>query len=381
MLVRRIATLLATLTLLAAPALSETPKLDLEADVNRVRTEYGLVALGAIVATSKDGVVALAVSGERANGPADPVQPADAWHIGSNTKMLTALLYARLVEAGHARWGATLPELFPALAAEMDAGWREVRIEDLLSHRSGAAPNASMAWMLASRASKQPLQVQRANLAHTVLKAPPAGKHGEFTYSNLGYILAGAAIERLSTDTPALKGKSYELLMREFVIAKAPSDAGLGFGFGPPPAGIEGHAPGLFGIGVRAQGRGAGADNPAALGPAGTAHYSLRGHALLLLSFLDGPQALPKAMRAKLLAPYPNDSSGYGLGWGTAVRADAGRVYMHAGSNTMWLSQVVLVPDHGAVIIVNTNQFGPKAEKAVRELTEDLVRFVSGAAD
>ncbi len=378
---RWIASFLAALTILAAPAFSETSKLDLQAEVDRIRTQAGLVALGAVVATSEDGVTALAVSGQRSSGRADPVQPVDSWHIGSNTKMLTALLYARLVEAGHAEWGATLPQLFPALDPEMDAGWRKVTIEDLLSHRSGAAPNASMVWMLRSKASKLALPVQRADLARTVLSAPPAGKQGDFTYSNLGYIIAGAAIERLSADTPSLKGKSYELLMREFVIGKAPAGAALGFGFGPPPAGIEGHAPGLFGIGVKAQGRGTGADNPAALGPAGTAHYSLRGHALLLLSFLDGPQALPKPMRAKLLAPYPDDSSGYGLGWGTAVRADAGRVYMHAGSNTIWLSQVVLVPDHGAVIIVNTNQYGPKADKAVRDLTEELVRYVSGAAE
>lgn len=381
MLARRIATLLSALILMVSPAFPESAELDLQAEIDRVRTDYGLVAMGAVVATSKAGVVALAVSGERAKGRADPVQPSDAWHIGSNTKMLTALLYARLVEAGHAEWGATLPELFPSLATEMDAGWRKVTIEDLLSHRSGAAPNASLAWMLGSKASKQALTLQRANLARTVLTAPPAGKQGEFTYSNLGYILAGAAIERLAADTPSLEAKGYELLMRRFVIGKAPAGAGLGFGFGPPGSGIEGHAPGLFGLGVKAQGRGAGADNPAALGPAGTAHYSLRGHALMLLSFLEGPLALPDAIRKKLLTPYPDQTSDYGLGWATSTHADAGRIYMHAGSNTVWLSQVVLAPDHGAVIIVNTNQYNPKAEEAVRELTELLLRHVSGAAE
>jgi CubicO group peptidase (beta-lactamase class C family) len=372
---------LSALILLVSPAFPEPPKLDLQAQVERVRTDYGLVAMGAVVATSEAGVVALAVSGERAKGRADPVQPSDAWHIGSNTKMLTALLYARLVEAGHADWGATLPELFPALAAEMDAGWRKVTIEDLLSHRSGAAPNASLAWMLGSKASKQSLPVQRANLARTVLTAPPAGKPGEFTYSNLGYILAGGAIERLAAGTPSPEAKSYELLMREYVIAKAPAGAGLGFGFGPPRSGIEGHAPGLFGFGVTAQGRGAGADNPAALGPAGTAHHSLRGHALMLLSFLEGPRALPEAIRKKLLTHYPDQASDYGLGWANSMHDEAGRIYMHAGSNTVWLSQVVLAPDHGAVIIVNTNQHNPKAEKAVRELTEFLLRHVSGAVE
>lgn len=375
---RLAAVFLVAVSLFAAPALADRQN-ELQADIDRIRMEAGLVGMGAVIATSEDGIVALAVSGQRVQGQENPVQPDDAWHIGSNTKMLTALLYARLVEAGHAEWGATLPELFPALADEMDEGWQSVTIEHLLSHRSGAAPNASLIWMLGSKTSKQSLPEQRSRLARNVLAAPPAGQIGEFTYSNLGYLLTGAAIERLSADTPELKHKSYEMLMREFVIGKAPAGAGLGFGFGPPRSGIEGHAPGLFGVGLKAQGRGVDADNPAAMAPAGTAHYSLRGHALLLLSFLDGQRALPKSIRSKLLAPFPDESSDYGFGWGTSVHARAGLVFRHAGSNTIWLSQVVLIPDHGAVIIVNTNQYGPAAEKAVRDLTERLINQVVAA--
>lgn len=355
--------------------------LDLQAEVDRARQEAGLVALGAVIATSQAGVTHIAVSGERVRGSGDLVHPDDAWHIGSNTKMLTALLYARLVESGHARWGATLPELFPALAAEMNPGWNDVTIEDLLSHRSGAAANPSITWMISSRSSRQPLGAQRANLARTVLKAPPAGERGQFVYSNLGYILAGAAIERLSADTPALGGQTYEQLMQTIVIGEASDGAAPGFGFGPPEASIEGHGPVFMGMGLKAKGRGPEADNPAALGPAGTAHHSLRGHALLLLSFLAGERSLPEPMRTKLLGPYPDDRSEYGLGWGTSQHEGVGRVFLHAGSNTIWLSQVVIVPDHNAVVIVNTNQYSPKAVKAVDALTERLVRHVSGVAD
>jgi D-alanyl-D-alanine carboxypeptidase len=371
---------ISALAFLAAQACADVQS-DLQDDVDRVRMTTGLVALGAVIATSDDGVVALAVSGERASGRKDPVQPGDAWHIGSNTKMLTALLYARLVEAGHAEWGATLPELFPDRAAKMDAGWRKVTIEDLLSHRSGAAPNASLIWMLASKMSKQGLSAQRASLAQSVLSQPPAGTPGEFEYSNLGYLLAGAAIERLSADTPSLGRQSYEALLRKLVVNKGPAGASIGFGFGPPPKGLEGHVPGFPGFGPRAAGRGVAADNPAALGPAGTAHYSLRGHALMLLSFLEGRRGLPLSVRTRLLTPYPDTSSDYGFGWATTVHETAGRIHMHAGSNTMWLSQVVLVPEYGAVIIVNTNQFDPKAKTAVRELTEKLIQQVSGAAN
>lgn len=64
--------------------------------LDTARTEHGLVGLGAVIATSEDGIVALAVTGDRVQG-GDPVEENDAWHIGSNTKMLTALTWARLV--------------------------------------------------------------------------------------------------------------------------------------------------------------------------------------------------------------------------------------------------------------------------------------------
>ena len=377
---RRVSGLLASLLFTADLAIADNGKLSLQRDVDLAREKAGLVALGAVVATADKGIVAVAVSGERAKGGKNPVQDSDAWHIGSNTKMLTALLYARLVEQGHARWGAAVPELFPGLSGKIHANWQEVTIEDLLSHRSGAAPNASVTWMISARFDHKPLDVQRANLAETILASKPAGKHGEFTYSNLGYILAGAAIEDLAKRTPDLKGKTYELLLRELVVAQGPAGAAAGFGFGPPKTGIEGHAKGLLGRTMKPQGRTNDADNPAALGPAGTVHYSLRGHALLLLSFLDGPRALPLSIRKKLLTPYPNANSDYALGWGVAVKNTAhGVSYGHSGSNTVWLSQVTMVPELGLVVIVNTNQMDLKAETTVSELSKRLVEQMSAA--
>ncbi|WP_291068021.1 serine hydrolase domain-containing protein [Hyphomonas sp.] len=370
---RRVTAVCALVVFAIAPAHAESPNYHLQKRVDQTRSDYGLVGLGAVIATSKDGVVEIAVSGQRVLGGDDPIRVTDSWHIGSNTKMLTALLYARLVQAGHAKWGATLPEMFPQLAEDMDAGWTDVTIEDLLSHRSGAAANASMGWMLAAKADKSPLDEQRARLVARTVAAPPSGTRGEFVYSNLGFMMAGAAIERIASDVPALRGNPYETLLRELVILKGPEGSAAGFGFGPPRTGPQGHGPRLFGLGLRAFGRGVDADNPAALGPAGTVHYSLRGHATMLLSFLDGPDALPKAMRAKLMSPYPDGTSEYALGWGMKQVWPAGEAFMHAGSNTLWLSQVVVLPSVDTVIIVNTNQYNQNADKAVRELTEALV--------
>lgn len=319
-------------------------------------------------------MIALAVSGERKRGGRDPVQPGDAWHIGSNTKMLTALAYARLVEAGHARWGMTLAEIFAG--GDIEPGWSEVTIEDLLAHRSGAAPNPGTGAMLGASFSKKAVVVQRAELVASTLKQKPPGKRGEFVYSNFGYIIAGRVIEKLAEGSPDLKGLSYEQLLKRLVILRGRKGAGEGFGFGPPLKGIQGHKKTLFG-GVKPAGTGAGSDNPAVFASAGTGHVSLSGHALLLLPFLGGPDALPAAMRDKLLAPYPDNRSDYALGWGVAEIDPAGKVFTHNGSNTMWFSQVTLAPDLGVVIIVNANQYDEAAMKAVSGLTRTLLGKVS----
>lgn len=211
----------------------------LHQEVQAIRDEYGLVALGAVIATPEAGIVALAVSGDRVRG-GGPVAPGDAWHIGSNTKMLTALAWGRLVETGVARWGMTLGEIFAEETLHPD--WKTVTIEDLFAHRSGAAPNPSMLWMIGKGRNGDPVEDQRAELVASTLVEKPSGQRGEYVYSNLGYIIAGRALEKA-----AGTGETYEALMARLVLDQAPQGSATGFGFGPPPTGIEGHKTGLFG--------------------------------------------------------------------------------------------------------------------------------------
>tara|TARA_R100000935_G_scaffold33569_1_gene54041 strand:+ start:132 stop:1229 length:1098 start_codon:yes stop_codon:yes gene_type:complete len=337
----------------------------LQQKLETVREETGLVALGAVVADADGNILGLAVAGERVKGSRDAVQPGDAWHIGSNTKMLTALLYGRLVEQGKASWGATLPELLPDLADEMDPAWNDVTIEHLLSHRSGLAANPGMMWFLTSRASSDPVETQRTKLAKGFLAKPPDGETGTFTYSNLGYIIAGAAIDRIA----ARQGyENYEAL---FLSTLVPN--GEGWGFGPPKEGLEGHTKNLFGR-LKGQGKGLNADNPAALAPAGTLHVPLAAHARFLSQFLH-----PAAIYGKLMTPYPDSTSDYALGWAVGQHDTLGRYYRHAGSNTIWLSHVTLLPEQGLVIIVNTNQHSEQAGEAMHELAVALAEDLRAA--
>jgi CubicO group peptidase (beta-lactamase class C family) len=354
------------------PALSAaqiTPS-DAQIQVDRALVEHNLVGLGVAVYTPDLDEPIVVVAGERKRGSDDMITASDAWHIGSNTKMLTALSYAKLVERGDAKWGATLPELFPDLVEIMHPDWQDITIEDLLSHRSGMEPNPDPVWMIARTFDSKELNAQRAEFAQKVLTSAAKGKKGEFSYSNTGYMIAGAVIENLDVDET---DESFETLLLSMFDEDFKKIGGA-IGFGPPKSGIQGHRKGLFGNKLNSVGYSGQADNPAIFGPAGTMHIDLRTHVLFLAKhFISGDNTI----KEKLLKPYPNSESDYALGWGIGNIEGIGQVYGHNGSNTMWLSNVTYAPSLEAIVIVNTNQFNTDARTAVREIAADILTQIS----
>jgi len=354
--------------ILAGGALAQT--FDLQSTLDEARTDNGVIGMGVIVMRA-DGTYDLAVSGERVKGSGDPVQPDDAWHIGSNTKSITALLYARLVDLGFAKWGATLPELFPEFSEEIDPAWSDVTIEDLFAHRHGAGQLTGK-WLNARRADDRSMIEQRLDTVRETLKAPPPRSMVEYSYSNRGYIIAGAAIEALlkrSMDREI----SWEEATEIFVFSELgdPIHKEV-WNFGPPSEGIQGHRS-LLGTGffMSAVGTGRAADNPRALGPAGTLNVPLLQHGLLLKEYLRSDSALiPVAVREKLLTPYPQNDpeADYAMGWGIRRTAAHGTYYGHGGSNSMWLSDVRILPDYDIVVIVNSNHFGDYVSAAHQQV-------------
>lgn len=324
-------------------------------------------ALGYAVVTP-DGLAALEVAGLRVRGGEAVVSPADKWHLGSNTKAMTAALYARLVEAGRARWGATLTELFPDLT--LDAGWTGVTVEDLMRHRAGLTDAGLIdgAWLNGSRADPRPLPEQRTDFAAKALGAPPKGARGAFAYANANYIVAGAAIERLV-------GGAWEDAMQAEVFGPlGMASAGFGAPRGEQP---WGHTPGLVG-GVASMARDPDgvADNPAALGPAGTVHASLEDYARFIRLFLtDGGGFLTPDSVARLTSPGGTTAPAYALGWGVNAGAEWARGPMlgHEGSNTMWHAVAMVAPGRGLGIVTVANMGGPggaAAQALARRLVE-----------
>lgn len=332
--------------------------------LQRIVDETGAPALGGMVVTPT-GIAFLEVAGRRRIDGPDPVTVRDKWHLGSNTKAMTAALYGKLVEAGLAKWGATLRELFPDLT--LDAAWSTTTLEAVMSHRAGLSDKGviGIPWLIAALDDERPLPAQRTALVGKALAAPPKGKVGVFEYANINFVVAGAAIERLV-------GGDWETAITERLF-KPLGMAGAGFG---APKGDQpwGHRSLPFGIGgLKAVDPAGPADNPAALGPAGTAHMPLEDYAKFLRLFLTGgADYLKPETIAHLTTPAPG--ADYALGWGVSTgKAWArGPRLGHEGSNTMWHATAMVAPARGVALVSVSNAYPPGATKAGLTLIEQL---------
>jgi D-alanyl-D-alanine carboxypeptidase len=312
------------------------------------------------------------VRGMRRASDAEGVTINDRWHLGSNTKAMTAAVFARLVDQGRARWAMPLSEAFPGLT--LDSGWDGATLDDLMHHRAGLLDQAVLGreWLTAARADTRSLPEQRAALAAAVLSAPPQGPRGTFAYGNADYILLGAAIERITS-------ASWEETMRTQLYAPLNLTSA---GFGPPPGRDNPWAHRMINEQrTPIPPEHPAADNPQALGPAGTAHMSLADYGRFVAAFMGGaPGWLSAGSLSRLTTPPAGSPPAYACGWGVREQpwggvGGPGPVLGHDGSNTMWHCTVALAPQRKRAVIVMAND-GPTGRAACQSMSSKLVPLV-----
>ena len=352
---------------------------------------HQLPALAAAVV--KEGkVIAAGAVGTRRAGTTSPVTLDDRFHIGSDTKAMTALLAGMLVEEGKLRWSSTVAELFPELAKEIHPDLQGVTLTQLLSHTSGI-PSDDEAFdklLEASLTQDGNLDELRYWTIQRYVTRPLAAKPGEkFAYANMNYMIVGSAIERNV-------GQTWEELITERVFAPLGlKSAGLGpqssLGRVDAPLGhleVDGKA--------KAYLAGPNGDNPLVMGPAGTVHMSVLDFARWASwnagGAKRGPALVRPETRAKLhemimtipakkdAAPGTPALGQYGLGWGQVHAPWAsGPMLYHGGSNTKNLAHIWVDPKHDFAMVLMTNIGGKSADEAFRALAETLYTQFAGS--
>jgi CubicO group peptidase (beta-lactamase class C family) len=335
-----------------------------------IRAKYKVPAMAAALVTSK-GLVTVGAVGTRKRGTEIPVTLNDQWHLGSDTKAMTATLVARLVEQGPLRWDSTVAEIFPDLAGGFDPEARTITVLQLLSHHAGLQPNPDLIRYGGPDGAKERLRVVKDVLA----KAPPHKPGTHYEYSNLGYAIAGAITERVT-------GKNWEQAIREEVFQPLGMTK-VGFGGTGTPGQVDqpwGHREN----GKPAPGNGPTMDNPPVLDPAGRVHCTIQDWAKFIDDQLRGargePALLKPASYQKLQRPpFGGD---YALGWIVVERPwGGGTVLNHGGDNTMNFANVWIAPRRDFAVLCCVNQSGDTAFDASDEAVVALINLHAGLAE
>jgi CubicO group peptidase (beta-lactamase class C family) len=358
----------AVATLAAGPragvAVVEQNDARIAATLEPIRARHRFPALGGAIVTSK-GLTAMAVTGVRKYGTDVAATPDDLWHLGSDTKAMTAAWIAKVVSGGRLTWDSTIGAVQPEETAGAPETFRNITLLQLLSHRAGLASNID--WWKASRAAETPRAQRLAALrtaASTPLASPPGSK---YEYSNLGYVLAATMAEKIVD-------RAWEDEIRATIFAPLGMTS-AGFGGLGTPGQID--QPWPHGdTGKPAPRNGPLVDNPEVMGPAGTVHCTLADWAKFIADQLNGIAGhgalFGSDVYARLhTAPFGGD---YAFGWLVTERPWAnGTVYTHAGSNTMNYAVVWIAPKRDFAVLVTTNQGGTDAQQGTDDAAAALI--------
>lgn len=314
-----------------------------------IRAEFNVPALGGATVTNK-GIVVLDVTGKRKHGDPTPVETSDKWHLGSDTKAMTATLLGVLIQKGKAgglSWDSTCADAFPDWASSMKT-LKHCTLRQLMAHRSGITDEASAEQIALADGTKTTAQRRRA-FAKLMVERQHSLPGVAFQYANANFILAAAMYEKST-------GKSWDDMMKSELFEPLHMSSA---GFGAP--GNDSNVNQPWGhsdaSGHRVPNK---SDNTPALGPAGTVHASLSDWADFIRLHLDGSAhslSLTPSTLKHLHTEFPPTAGSpdrYGYGW---IMWDdvTGPGLGHDGSNNSWYCSCQVLLGRGVAFLAVTN--------------------------
>ncbi len=299
----------------------------------------------------------------------------DRWHLGSDTKAMTAFLVAIASEEGLLSYEDLVVEVLNL--KKFHLGYSEVKVKDFLSHSSPLNSLQSVdggeLWKSFFK-SEEDVSVQREKIVTALFQQRPVDNSKKsFRYLNSNYVVIGRILEKLYQ-------KSWEVLVKEKLFTPLEMNQ---CGFGVAGA-IEEVSPSepwahlqqkdeLIALPPKLN-----PDNPAMLGPAGTVHCSLGDWQIFLTEVLKTWQGegrlLPQSDRNSPYFQSPSKDYPYTYGgWGVGFNKEGQRVFQHSGSNTFNFALAFLNPQEELIVQLVTNSAHAEAKASVQELFEYIL--------
>jgi CubicO group peptidase (beta-lactamase class C family) len=328
-----------------------------------------------IAVVRSDGIVTTDCSGVRKRGTDEAVELSDRHPLGSCTKSMTATLAAVVVETGKIEWHTTISEVWPHVGDKhLHPSLRDVTLNELLSHQSGLTSDLKGDDWLSFFEEKTSPPLERRRMLNLLLKLKPEHTRGEYHYSNLGYVVAAAMLEKKC-------GDSFENMMRLHVFKPLKMDTA---DFRTMARAKKLKSPLLWGHvadGTPIDPRIAGAENPSVYAPCGTVNLSIADYAKYAQWHLKNVPS-PLLSNQKTLdhlhtgqVDDPATGGKYGCGW-IILNTGIGRALTHGGSNTNSFALIWILPDKefAAVACTNTGENSGflACDEAIREV---MIRY------
>lgn len=338
--------------------------------ITPILDEFDIPAIGAAVVLDNE-LVAIGAAGVRKMGEPDEVNTTNKWHIGSCGKAMTATLLAKLYEENKIAWDESVGKFFRKyLDSDIDKGWDEATLVQLLTHSAGVEGelSADSLWQPPWTSDKQVTQA-RIELAKAVLAKPPVHKPGTiYTYSNKGYVLAGLMAELVMK-------QPFENLIRDNVFYPLGMVAGFGAPQSDEPWGHIDNTP--------IDPTSAMADTPESASPAGRIHTTLQDWSKFITAHLKGEDTCEGFLKSDTfrLLHTPGSGSGesYAPGWIVCDRKWArgpngsGKCLNHFGSNNRSSAMAWLAPEIGFAVLTTANIRRDSTPIALDKLTGTLI--------
>lgn len=341
----------------------------LEDLLTKVRLDYKMPAMAAAVITSTE-IKDIAVSGVRQIYQKDKVQLEDRFHLGSNTKAITAHWAAAMVESKQISWDTKMLEIFPHWEDDALKTYHNITLSDLLCHRAKIQPFMSAYDLVKIPSFPGDAIDKRRAFAKWLVKQNPAklGNKEGYEYSNAGYSIATAMLEKVS-------GIAWEdAIVNEVLLPMGaspvigwPTDANREQPFGH-------HSVNPMDSNLRAVTKTNMYELPELLDPAGDISLSIVDYSKFVQAHLQGIRGQDNHLKASTYEYVHYGRPKYAMGW-IQLEKDGVHISTHDGSAGTFYSSTILYKEKDLAIVVFVNASNMYATKAVYTLRKRLLEL------
>lgn len=326
-----------------------------------IRKTFNIPELSYAVIDSKK-IIEISALGMHSIELTDTATINDRFHLGSNTKAMTAFIIAKFVEKGKLKWKTKFFNIFPDWKKNSNREYLNITLQDLLSHRARIQPfqGENDQEIPNFKGTKQERRNAFGKFVLTLYPIDVDTFH-KFNYSNADYTLATLMLEKVTNKSwEQLVDKVFNQDLRLNVKfswpenQKAKDTWGHSFENGkliPIPSDTDYHLDFTE--------------------PAGDINIKIKDYIKFIQLNLQGMKGNNNYLTAKTYQFLLKGIENYALGWYN-IYENGKELSTHSGTAGTYYTLVHIDRLNGKAYIIFTNSFNPDTQQGVRLLMRKL---------